>query len=334
MVQSDKPVLVTGASGFVGAAVARALLAAGRKVRALLRPSSDRRNVEGLAIDVRLGSLTEPRSLAAALEGCGALYHVAADYRLWVRNPATMYAVNVDGTRSLMEAALAAGVGRIVYTSSVATLGWRPDGTAADETTPSALADMVGHYKRSKFLAEAAVRDLVRTRALPAVIVNPSTPVGPRDVKPTPTGRIIIEAASGRMPAYVDTGLNLVHVDDVARGHLLAEDKGRVGERYILGGENLTLGDILRLVAGIVGRKPPKIEVPAALVWPVAVIEEALGWLIGREPFATREGLRMSRHKMFFSSAKAERELGYRARPAREGLADAVAWFRQAGMVR
>ena len=334
MVQSDRPVLVTGASGFVGAAVVRALLAAGRKVRALLRPASDRRNVEGLAVDVRLGSLTEPRSLAAALEGCGALYHVAADYRLWVRNPATICAVNVDGTRSLMEAALAARVGRIVYTSSVATLGWRADGGAADETTPSTLADMVGHYKRSKFLAEAAVRDLVQTRALPAVIVNPSTPVGPRDVKPTPTGRIIVEAASGRMPAYVDTGLNLVHVDDVARGHLLAEDKGRVGERYILGGENLTLGDILRLVAGIVGRKPPKVEVPAALVWPVAVIEEALGWLIGREPFATREGLRMSRHKMFFSSAKAEHELGYRSRPARDGLADAVAWFRQAGMVR
>ena len=334
MVQSDRPVLVTGASGFVGAAVVRALLAAGRKVRALLRPSSDRRNVEGLAVDVRLGSLLEPPSLAAALDGCDALYHVAADYRLWVRNPAEMYACNVDGTRSLMEAALAAGVGRIVYTSSVATLGWRADGAAADETTPSTLADMVGHYKRSKFLAEAAVRDLIRTRALPAVIVNPSTPIGPRDVKPTPTGRIIVEAASGRMPAYVDTGLNLVHVDDVARGHLLAEERGRVGERYILGGENLTLGDILRLVAGIVGRKPPKIEVPAALVWPVAVIEEALGWLIGREPFATREGLRMSRHKMFFSSAKAERELGYRARPAREGLVDAVAWFRQAGMVR
>ncbi|MDE1931350.1 MAG: NAD-dependent epimerase/dehydratase family protein, partial [Alphaproteobacteria bacterium] len=276
----------------------------------------------------------DPPSLAAALEGCDALYHVAADYRLWVRNPAAMYASNVDGTRSLMEAALAARVGRIVYTSSVATLGWRMDGASADETTPSTIADMVGHYKRSKFLAEAAVRDLIRMRALPAVIVNPSTPIGPRDVKPTPTGRIIVEAASGRMPAYVDTGLNLVHVDDVARGHLLAEDRGRVGERYILGGENLTLGDILRLIAGIVGRKPPKVEVPAALVWPVAVIEEALGWLIGREPFATREGLRMSRHKMFFSSAKAERELGYRARPAREGLADAIAWFRQAGMVR
>ncbi|MGH7014217.1 MAG: hopanoid-associated sugar epimerase [Stellaceae bacterium] len=334
MVQSDRPVLVTGASGFVGAAVTRALLAAGRRVRALLRPSSDRRNVEGLAVELRFGSLTESRSLAAALDGCGALYHVAADYRLWVRDPAAMYAANVDGTRSLMAVALAAGVERIVYTSSVATLGWRRDGVVADETTPSALADMVGHYKRSKFLAEAAVRDLVRTRNLPAVIVNPSTPVGPRDVKPTPTGRIIVEAASGRMPAYVDTGLNLAHVDDVARGHLLAEDKGRVGERYILGGENLTLGEILRLVAGIVGRKPPTVQVPAALVWPVAVVEEALGWLVGREPFATREGLRMARHKMFFSSAKAECELGYRARPAREGLADAIAWFRQAGVVR
>lgn len=334
MPQSDRPVLVTGASGFVGAAVVRALLAAGRKVRALLRPSSDRRNVEGLAVELRFGSLIEPRSLAAAIEGCGALYHVAADYRLWVRDPEAMYACNVEGTRSLMEAALTAGVDRVVYTSSVATLGWRADGKIADETTPSTLADMVGHYKRSKFLAEAAVRDLVQTRSLPAVIVNPSTPVGPRDVKPTPTGRIIVEAASGRMPAYVDTGLNIVHVDDVARGHLLAEEKGRVGERYILGGENLTLGEILRLIASVVGRKPPTIQVPAALVWPVAVIEEALGRLIGREPFATREGLRMARHKMFFSSAKAERELGYHPRPAREGLADAVAWFRQAGMAR
>jgi dihydroflavonol-4-reductase len=332
MPQSDRPVLVTGASGFVGSAVVRALLAAGRKVRVLLRPSSDRRNVEGLAVENRFGSLTEPASLAAALEDCGALYHVAADYRLWVRDPRTMYDVNVEGTRSLMEAALAAGVERIVYTSSVATLGWRADGRVADETTPSTLADMIGHYKRSKFLAEAVVRDLVQTRDLRAVIVNPSTPVGPRDVKPTPTGRVIVEAAAGRMPAYVDTGLNVVHVDDVARGHLLAEEKGRIGERYILGGENLTLGEILRLIAGIVGRRPPKIQVPAALVWPVAAVEETLGWLIGREPFATREGLRMARHKMFFSSAKAERELGYQPRPAREGLADAIAWFRQAGM--
>ncbi len=332
MPQSERPVLVTGASGFVGSAVARALLAADRKVRVLLRPASDRHNIEGLAVEQRTGSLVEPASLAAALEGCGALYHVAADYRLWVRDPETMYASNVEGTKSLMEAALAAGVERVVYTSSVATLGWRTDGKVADETTPSTLADMIGHYKRSKFLAEAVVRDLVQARGLPAVIVNPSTPVGPHDVKPTPTGRMIIEAASGRMPAYVDTGLNIVHVDDVARGHLLAEQKGHVGERYILGGENLTLGEILRLVANLVGRRPPNIQVPAALVWPVAVVEETIGRLFGREPFATREGLRMARHKMFFSSTKAERELGYDPRPAREGLADAIAWFRQAGM--
>src|SRR5215472_5295925 len=334
MVQSDKPVLVTGASGFVGAAVARVLLAAGRKVRALLRPSSDRRNVEGLALDVRLGSLTEPRSLAAALEGCDALYHVAADYRLWVRNPDTMYAVNVDGTRSLMEAALAAGVGRIVYTSSVATLGWRPNGGVADETTPSELADMVGHYKRSKFLAEMAVRDLVLTRALPAVIVNPSTPVGPRDVKPTPTGRIIVEAASGRMPAYVDAGLNLVHVDDVARGHLLAEERGRIGERYILGGENLSLAEILQRIAAITSGRPPTLRLPLPVVWPVAVIAEAWGRVTGKEPMVTFDSLRMARKKMYFSAAKAERELGYRARPVNEALADAIAWFRAAGMVR
>ena len=332
MPQSDRPVLVTGASGFVGSAVVRALLEAGRKVRVLLRPSSDPRNVEGLAVEKRSGSLTEPASLAAALAGCGALYHVAADYRLWVRDPETMYASNVEGTRSLLEAALAAGVERVVYTSSVATLGWRTDGNIADETTPSPLAALVGHYKRSKFLAEAVVRDLVLARGLPAVIVNPSTPVGPRDVKPTPTGRLIVEAAAGRMPAYVDTGLNIVHVDDVARGHLLAEAKGRIGERYVLGGENLTLGEILRLVADLVGRRPPNIQVPAALVWPVAVVEETLGRLFGREPFATREGLRMARHKMFFSSAKAERDLGYHPRPAREGLADAIAWFRRAGM--
>ncbi len=331
MVQSDKPVLVTGASGFVGASVVRALLAAGRKVRALLRPSSDRRNVEDLAVDVRLGSLTEPRSLAAALEGCGALYHVAADYRLWVRNPAEMYAANVDGTRSLMEAALAAGVGRIVYTSSVATLGWRADGGAADETTPSTLADMVGHYKRSKFLAEAAVRDLVRTRALPAVIVNPSTPVGPRDVKPTPTGRIIVEAVRGRIPGFVDTGLNLVHVDDVADGHLAALRRGAVGQRYILGGQDVLLADMLAAIARLAGRRPPRWRIPRQAIVPFAYASELAARITGREPMLTLDGLRMSEHHMFFSSAKAERELGYRARPYREALADAVRWFRDTG---
>ncbi len=327
-----KPALVTGASGFVGSAVARALVAAGRSVRVLLRPSSDRRNIADLPVELRLGALEDHASLRAALEGCGALFHVAADYRLWVRDPAAMYAANVEGTRALMLAALDAGLARVVHTSSVATLGLMPDGTAADETTPSRLEDMVGPYKRSKFLAEEVVRDLVRERGLPAVIVNPSTPIGPRDLKPTPTGRMIVEAASGRMPAFVDTGLNLVHVDDVATGHLLAERRGRLGERYILGGEDMTLAEILQRIAVLTARRPPRWRLPIAAIWPIALIAEGMGRFSGREPFVTLDGLRMARKKMFFSSAKAVRELGYAPRPAEAGLADAIAWFRQAGM--
>jgi dihydroflavonol-4-reductase len=331
---SGKPVLVTGATGFVGTAVARALIAAGRRVRALCRPGSDRRNVAGLDLEIVEGSLEDARSLAAGVAGCGALYHVAADYRLWVRDPQAMYRANVEGTRALMAAALAAGVERVVYTSSVATLGLHRDGTPADETTPSTLDDMVGPYKRSKFLAEAEVRRLVEQERLPAVIVNPSTPIGPRDIKPTPTGRMIVEAASGRMPAYVDTGLNLVHVEDVARGHLLAEERGRVGERYILGGENLPLAEILRGIAAIVGGRPPLVRLPLPLVWPIAAVAEAVGRLTGKEPMVTFDSLRMARKKMYFSSAKAERELGYRARSADLALAEAVQWFHAAGMVR
>jgi dihydroflavonol-4-reductase len=334
MAASDKPALVTGASGFVGSAVARALLARRRRVCVLLRPTSDRRNIEDLDVETRIGSLEDHASLAAALAGCGTLFHVAADYRLWVRDPEAMYRANVEGTRALMQAALAAGVERVVYTSSVATLGLHDDGGAADETTPSTLADMIGHYKRSKFFAEEAVRALVREANLPAVIVNPSTPIGPRDVKPTPTGRMIVEAASGRMPAFVDTGLNIVHVDDVAEGHLLAEAKGAIGERYILGGENLSLAEILRRIAALTGRKAPTISVPIPAIWPVAMIAEAVGRMSGHEPFVTRDGLRMARHKMFFSSDKAKRRLGYAPRPAEAGLEDAIAWFRQAGMCR
>lgn len=330
---SGKPVLVTGATGFVGTAVARALIAAGRGVRTLTRPNSDRRNLAGLDLEVVEGSLEDAASLAAAVAGCGALYHVAADYRLWVRDTQAMYRANVDGTRALMTAALGAGVERVVYTSSVAVLGLHADGTPSDESTPSTLDDMVGPYKRSKFLAEAEVRQLIVTRKLPAVIVNPSTPIGPRDIKPTPTGRMIVEAASGRMPAFVDTGLNLVHVDDVARGHLLAEEQGRVGERYILGGENLSLAEILRRIAGIVRGSPPKVRLPLPVVWPVAVVAEAWGRVTGREPMVTFDSLRMASKKMYFSAAKAERELGYRARPANEALADAIEWFRAAGMV-
>ncbi|HLI19796.1 MAG TPA: hopanoid-associated sugar epimerase [Stellaceae bacterium] len=323
---------MTGASGFVGAAVVRALLAQGRKLRVLVRPQSDRRNLAGFDVEPRIGSLEDASSLAAAIEGCGALYHVAADYRLWVKDEGAMYRANVEGTRLLMEAALAQRVASIVYTSSVATLGIIGDGTPSDETTPSALGDMIGPYKRSKFMAEEVVRGLVKDRGLPAVIINPSTPVGPGDVKPTPTGRMIVEAASGKMPAFVDTGLNIVHVDDVAAGHLLAEERGKAGERYILGGEDLTLAEILRRIAVLVGRKPPTIRVPIPLIWPIAMGAEAWAQLSGKEPFVTRDGLRMAKKKMFFSSAKARCELGYRARPAQEALADAVTWFRRTGM--
>ena len=320
--------LVTGATGFVGAAVVRHLLAAGKPVRVLTRRNNDRRNIDGLAVEVAEGDLTDRSSLEAALFGCEALYHVAADYRIWVPDPDSIYRVNVEGTRQLMLAALEAGVSRIVYTSSVATLGLNKDGSPADETTPVSLEDMVGHYKRSKYLAEAEVKKLIDEKGLPAVIVNPSTPVGPRDIKPTPTGRMIADAAAGRMPAYVDTGLNIVHVDDVAAGHLLAFDKGKVGERYILGGENLSLKEILTEIARITGRQPPSISLPHGLIMPVAYVAEFFARLTGgSDPMVTVDGVRMARKKMFFSSAKAERALGYRHRPAEAALADAVAWF-------
>jgi dihydroflavonol-4-reductase len=318
--------LVTGATGFVGSAVARALLRAGHRVRVLARPRGDRRNLADLPVEIAEGDLADRASLARAVAGCRYLFHVAADYRLWVPDPAPMFGANVAGTRDLMNAALAAGVERIVYTSSVATLGLVPGGVA-DEQTPSREEDMIGPYKRSKFQAEAVVRGLVRERGLPAVIVNPSTPVGPRDLKPTPTGRLIFEAARGHVPGFVDTGLNIAHVEDVAEGHLAAMEMGRFGERYILGGENMTLAEILTDVARLVGRRPPRLKVPYALAVPVALGAEAAARMTGREPFVTRDGVRMSRKRMYFTSAKAARELGYRARPAHEAIAAAVAWF-------
>ena len=334
MIADAKPALVTGATGFVGSAVARALLAQGRRVRVLARPNSDRRNLQTLDVEIAEGRLEDQASLQAAMRGCGALFHVAADYRLWVPDPDAMYAANVEGTRQLMLASMAAGVDRVVYTSSVATIGLYKDGSSADETTPSRLDDMVGPYKRSKFMAEDVVQELIRDRGLKAVIVSPSTPIGPRDVKPTPTGRMIVEAASGRMPAFVDTGLNVVHVDDVAAGHVLAETRGEIGQRYILGGENLMLAEILRRIAGIAGRKPPSLRLPIPAIWPLAIGAEAFARATGREPFVTRDALRMARKIMFFSADKAKRELGFNPRPADSALADAIRWFRDAGMIR
>lgn len=325
-------ILITGASGFVGSAVLRKLIGRGHEVRALVRPSSERRNLEGLPVDIVEGDLMAPETLKPALKGCKGVFHVAADYRLWAPDPSGMFAANVDGTRAIMAAALEGGVERIVYTSSVATLGLLPGGQPADEDTPVRFEDMIGPYKQSKFLAEAEVRALVETEKLPVVIVNPSTPIGPRDIKPTPTGRMIVEAASGRMPAYVDTGLNVVHVDDVAEGHLLAFEKGEVGERYILGGENLSLNEILSTIAGITDGKAPRWRIPHGLVLPLAYGAEAWTRLTGgSEPFVTVDGLRMARKKMFFSHRKASRALGYAPRPAIDALADACQWFRDQG---
>jgi dihydroflavonol-4-reductase len=313
--------------------VARALLARGHRVRVLARSNSDRRNLAGLTVEIAEGAMEDPRSLARAVAGCRYVYHVAADYRIWVPDPAPMFRANVDGTRDLLSAALEAGAERVVYTSSVATLGLVPGGSA-DEETPSRIEDMIGPYKRSKFVAEEVARELVRERGLPAVIVNPSTPVGPGDIKPTPTGRLIVEAARGQMPAFVDTGLNIVHVDDVAEGHLAAAEKGRIGERYILGGENMALAEILAEVAQAVGRRPPWLRVPHGVLFPVAIGAELAARVTGRDPFVTLDGVRMSRKKMYFTSEKASRELGYAPRPAREAIADAVSWFEAQGYLK
>jgi dihydroflavonol-4-reductase len=324
--------LVTGASGFVGAAIVRSLLERGWRVRCLVRERSNRRNIDDLPVEVALGDLADRDALAEALGGCDALFHAAADYRLGALDPHRLYQTNVEGTRNILEAAERARVERIVYTSSVATIGLPPDGTPGDETTPVGLDDMIGHYKRSKFLAEQVVRQWARARAQARiVIVNPSTPIGPGDVKPTPTGQTLLDAALGRTPAYVDTGLNVVHVDDVAAGHLLALERGRPGERYILGGEDLSLREILTLVAQLVGRKPPRIRLPHGVVLPIAYLAEGYSRLSGRPTRVTVEGVRMSRKRMYFSSAKAARELGYRSRPPRDAFVDAIRWFRESG---
>ncbi len=324
-------ILVTGASGFVGSAVAKCLLQAGHAVRALVRPTSSRMNLADPRLEIVAGDISDADSVARAIMGVRYLFHVAADYRLWARNPQDIVRTNVEGTRTVMSAAQRAGVERIVYTSSVATLASRPDGAPSDETLQLAAENAVGAYKYSKVIAERLVEAMVAEQKLPAVIVNPSTPIGPGDVRPTPTGRIIIEAATGRMPVYVDTGLNLVHVDDVAAGQVAALQKGRIGERYILGGQDVLLGDMLREIARRVGRPPPRLRLPRQLIFPIAYGAEAIAHFTGREPFVTTTGLRLAKDHMFFTSAKAERELGYTARPYGEAVAEAIAWFRRHG---
>ena len=298
----------------------------------LLRPRSPRTNLDGLKIEFVEGDMRDQGVVACAAKGARYVFHVAADYRLWAPDPDEIMRTNLEGTRVVMETARAAGAERIVYTSSVATLKLHEDGSPADETVPLSEEEAIGAYKRSKIAAERLVERMIGN-GLPAIIVNPSTPIGPRDLRPTPTGRLILEAASGRMPAFVDTGLNLVHVDDVADGHLAALTRGEIGERYILGGENMTLAALLGLIAHLTGRAPPRLRLPRALIYPIAFAAEAIARITKREPFVTLDGLRMAKHRMYFTSAKAERVLGYRARPAEDGLRDAIAWFRQAGLL-
>jgi dihydroflavonol-4-reductase len=326
-------IFVTGATGFIGASLVRELLKEGNGIRALARPGSDRRNLQGLEVDICEGDLRDRESLEKGLKGCDTLFHAAADYRLWTREPAVMYKINVEGTRNILEAALKQGLSRVVYTSSVGTLGNPGDGQPGNETTPVSLTDMVGHYKKSKFLAEREAESFLK-RGLPLVIVNPSTPVGGFDIKPTPTGKIIVDFLNRKMPAYLDTGLNIIDVEDCARGHVLAAQKGRIGEKYILGNENLTLKQIFLMLGEITGLPAPQVRLPYTPILIAACINEAISRCTGKEPLIPLAGVRMARKFMFFDSSKAVRELGLPQRPAIESLRKAVAWFRDNGYVK
>jgi len=324
--------LVTGVTGFVGANVVRELLGEGRRVRALVRRSSARRAIEGLPLDVCEGDLLDAASLRSAVAGARRVYHVAADYRLWAREPRDLYRANVDGTRAILAACAEAGVERVVYTSTVGALGIPEDGSPGTETTPVTLADMVGPYKASKFLAEQVALEWA-SRGLPVVIVNPSAPVGPWDVKPTPTGQLIVDFLRGRMFATLDTGLNLVHVRDVARGHLLAAERGRIGEKYILGNQNLSLTGIFAILARLTGRPAPRLRVPYPLAWLGALCSEGVARMTGGVPQVPLTAVRMARKRMYFSPAKAVRELGLPQTPVEDALRDAVEWFTARGYV-
>jgi dihydroflavonol-4-reductase len=326
---------VTGATGFVGSHVAAALATQGADLRVLVRAGSDLRNLEGLKADRVIGDLRDPASIEKAVAGCEVVFHVAADYRLWVRNPEEMYRANVEGTRAILQAARKNGVRRVVYTSSVATMGFaaNANGNLADEASPVSIDNMIGHYKRSKFMAEEVALEAGRS-GMDVVVVNPTTPVGEQDIKPTPTGRIVLDFLKKKFPAYVDTGLNLVDVRECARGHLAALEKGKSGERYILGGENLTLKQILDKLGEITGLPSPTIRVPYFVALATGVVDEVVtGRILGREPRATIDAVRMGRKKMFVSSAKAERELGWKIVPADGALARAAEWFKANGYV-
>jgi len=328
---SGETVFVTGASGFIGSAIVRKLVEAGFSVRALVRPTSRRDHLTGLGVRFVEGDVRDRRSIRTAIADCRYVFHVAADYRLWARDRKEIFAANVAGTRAVMEEAVSAGVERVVYTSSVATLGLRSDGSPADESVSLSDQESIGAYKRSKIAAEHLVRGMVAEQGLPAVIVNPSAPIGPGDLRPTPTGRIIVAAASGWIPAFVDTGLNLVHVDDVALGHVAALNRGRIGERYILGGQNVLFSQMLCDIAELVGRRGPRFRLPWYSALPIACAAEAMAWVTGREPLTTLDGVRLAKYRMFFSPTKAQEQLGVRARPYSEGLRDAVQWFYDAG---
>jgi len=323
---------VTGATGFVGSAVTRALLARNLPVRVLVRPSSDRTNLEGLSVEIAEGDLCDLTALKKAMAGCTAVFHIAADYRHWARNWADLYRANVGGTENVIRAMRDLSISRLVYTSTVGAMGIASTGAPADETTPVCLESVVGHYHRSKFLAAERVH-VAAAAGLNATIVSPTMPVGPRDIKPTPTGRIIVEAAMGRLPAYVDTGLNIAHVEDVAEGHLMALDRGAPGETYILGGDNITLRDFLVMIAGAMGNSRAPVRLPYLAAYPVAWFSEAVAAATGRCPVASLDEVRLASQKMYFSSARAMHDLGYRARPARNAVNDAVQWFAEHGVI-
>jgi dihydroflavonol-4-reductase len=326
--------LVTGGTGFLGANVVRALLQRGAEVRALVRPRSDTRNLDSLDVELVAGDLRDRGSLEAALEGCDTMYHVAAMYALWARHPQDIYDSNVTGTINILEAAAQAGVQKIVYTSSVSTIGLPKDGTPGTEETPLSPEDMVSHYKRSKYLAEQEVLKYAQ-RGLPVVIVNPSFPVGAWDVKPTPSGQVIVNFLRGKIPAYVDTGVNVVDVEDVAIGHILAAEKGRVGERYILGHANLTLSELFQLLAQVSGMAAPRLRVPYGVAYVSACVSEFMARTITHKPpFVTLAGVRLSRKRMFFDASKAVRELGFPQTPAVDALRKAVQWFRAYGYAK